>query len=141
MSGAPSRARTTIEAVLPHFPHGRCPRSRRRHRSQIRWPVPSRLAAGLTSPQCAQAIRTRRAAHGLHMAPASVRVSGAPARPQQAQAGVASEAGPRAISSATSRPVTGGAPAARAPGSAASAAARLRKAAGWPATAVIAAWT
>ena len=42
MSGFPSRAATAIDAVLPHAPHRRCPRSWRRHRSQMRWPAASR---------------------------------------------------------------------------------------------------
>jgi hypothetical protein len=110
MSGALPRARTAIEAVLPQIPHWRCPRSWRRHRSQMRSPALSRLTTGLISPQCAQAAVNRRAAHGLHMAPVSVRVNGIPARPQREQAGTVSVADPRAINSVARRPATGGAP-------------------------------
>ena len=67
MSGAPPRARTAIEVVWPHTPHRRCPRSWRRHRSQIRCPAESRLASGLTPPQCAHAPVSWRAAHDLHV--------------------------------------------------------------------------
>ena len=73
MSGAPPRARTTIEAVWPQTPHRRCPRSWRRHRSQMRCPAASRLAAGLTWPQCAHSAVIWRAVHGLHMPPPGVR--------------------------------------------------------------------
>jgi hypothetical protein len=73
MSGMPLRARTAIEAVWPHIPHWRCPRSWRRHRSQIRCPAASRLTTGLTAPQCAQAAVIWRAVHGLHMPPPGVR--------------------------------------------------------------------
>ena len=82
---------------------------------------------------------SRRAAHGLHMAPAAVRVSGIPARPQRAQAGGVSAADPRAISSPASRPATGGAPWRSMSRSAVSAAARSRNTAGLVATASTAA--
>jgi len=118
-----------IEAVLPQIPHGRCPRSWRRHRWQIGCPSPVRPATGLIAWQRAHSAAAARCAHGGHVPPWLVRVSGRPVRPQITQAGTLST-DQRAISSLTRRPTNGGAPAASAPGSLATAVARLRSAAG-----------
>ena len=130
MSGCPSRPRTATGAVFPHVPHSRWRRgsSRRRQTSQTAWPCSSNPAAGLTLPQVAQGRPAARTRHRWHTPPPSPRNSGLPARPQTAHAGTARVAEPRAISSAASRPATGGAPAVSAAGSAASASASCRRA-------------
>jgi hypothetical protein len=69
------------------------------------------------------------------------RVSGWPRRAQTAQLGSGNDVAPWARNASTSRPTTGGAAIINAAGSAVNATARLRSAAGWPATAAIAAWT
>ena len=91
-------------------------------------------------PSARRAIRRKRPQRA-QIPPATERVSGSPGRRRSAQTGSGSDGAPRAASSVTSAPTTGGAPTVNAPGSAISAAARLRSAAGWPATTIIAAWT
>ena len=83
----------------------------------------ARTATGLTLPQPLQATASCQARHRWQTPPPSPRNSGLPVRPQAAHAGMASVPEPRAMSSAASLPATGGAPAARASGSAASASA------------------
>lgn len=68
-------------------------------------------------------------------------MSGRATRAQTAQLGSGSDVAPWARNASTSRPTTGGAAIINAAGSAVNAAARLRSAAGWPATAAIAAST
>ena len=85
-------------------------------------------------PSARRAIRRKRPQRA-QIPPATERVSGSPGRRRSAQAGSGSDGAPRAASSVTSAPTV------NAPGSAISAAARLRSAAGWPATTIIAAWT
>jgi hypothetical protein len=133
MSGSPSRARTTMDAVVPQIPHERWPRSWRRQRSQIGCPSDVEPATGLVAPQRAHAAALRLRAQRRHVPPASVTFNGWPVRSQTAQAGAANAA-PRAMSSPTSRPTVGGAPSDSALGWSLSAAARLRSVAGRPAT-------
>ena len=83
----------------------------------------SRPETGLTLPQLAQAAASCQFRHRWHTPPPVPRNSGLPVRPQTAHAGGARAVEPRAISSAASRPASGGAPTASAAGSAASAAA------------------
>jgi hypothetical protein len=130
MSGCRSPARAAIGAVFPQRPHWRRRRgsSRRRQTSQTALPSSPNPAAGLTLPQVAQGRATCQARHRWHTPPPSPRNSGLPARPQTVHAGMARAAEPQVISSAASRPATGGAPAASAPGSAASASASCRRA-------------
>lgn len=68
-------------------------------------------------------------------------MSGRATRAQTAQLGSGPDVAPSARNASTSRPTTGGAAIINAVGSAVNAAARLRSAAGWPATAAIAAFT
>jgi len=139
MSGCPPRARRAIRRIRPHRPHARCGRSAQR--AQTGWCSQSRPATGLTTPQRAQASASSRRRHRGQTPPATERVSRSPTRRQSAQLGTGSDVAPWACNSVMSRPTIGGAPMANAPGSAINAAARLRSAAGWPATAATAAST
>ena len=122
MSGCPSWARRAIRRVRPQLPAAPlrsvgAPRADR--------PV-LRVAAGDRFDHTTAGAGARRAAvAGTAHTPrrSAERVSGRPVRPHLAQAGSGSSA-PRARSSATSLPTTGGAPTSNAAGSAASAAAR-----------------
>jgi len=112
-------------AVVPQFPQARWRAGPlRRHTSQAGLPSASRPATGLTLPQMAQAAASCQFRHRWHTPPPGLRNSGLPVRPQTAHAGGVMAVEPRAISSAASRPASGGAPEASAAGSAASAAAR-----------------
>ena len=118
MSGRPPRARTAIGAVLPQDPHWRLPRPLRRRQTSHRGCPPAvRVATGLTLPQPLQGSASCQARQRWQTPPSSLRNSGFPVRPHAAHAGTARVAEPRAISSVRA---TGGAPAASAPGSAAS---------------------
>lgn len=132
MSGWPFRARTAIRRVRPHLPQIRCGRSA--HRAQTDWPCSSRPATGLTTPQRTHAVASCRRRQRAHTPPAVDRVSGLPVRAHRAQTGWGRST-PRARSSVTRRPTTGGAPMVSASGSVARAAANDRMTAGWPATA------
>ena len=132
MSGWPSRARRAIRRVRAHLPQTRCGRSA--HRAQTGRPCPFRPATGLTTPHRTHAVASCRRRQRAHTPPADERVSGVPVRPHRLQTG-SGRSTPRACSSPTRRPTTGGAPTVSASGSAARAAANDRMAAGWPATA------
>jgi hypothetical protein len=125
MSGLPSRPRTATGAVVPQFPQARWRAGplRRRHGSQTGWPSASRPETGLTLPQLVHAAASCQFRHRWHTPPPAPRNSGLPVRPQTAHAGGVRAVEPRAISSAASRPASGGAPEVSAAGSAASAAA------------------
>ena len=90
MSGAPSRARTAIGAVLPAVARTGGARGRGGGTARrSRWPAASRPTTGLTSPQCAQAaVRTRAGARLAH-APARCRGTAAsrPGRSVRRRAG------------------------------------------------------
>ena len=116
MSGRPSRPRTATGAVFPHAA-AFAVAARVIPAAADLADRPARLvapgaradlaAAGAGAwPRC-------QARHRWHTPPPSPRNSGLPARPQTAHAGMARAAEPRAISSAASRPATGGAPAAQ----------------------------
>ena len=133
MSGAPPRARTAIEAVLPHIPHGRCPAVVAA--APFADPLPGGVAAGDRldlaavraggrQPACRRTACTwprPRSAVQRHPGPAAARAGRRGQRPPTRG---------RSARRPAARP-----PAARprrsAPGSAASAAARLRTAPAW----------
>jgi hypothetical protein len=139
MSGASPWARRAIRRIRPHRPHWRCGRSAQRAQTGRR--SPSRPATGLMTPQRAQASASSRRRQRAQTPPVDERVSGRPTRAQTAQLGSGSDVAPSARNALTSRPTTGGAAMVNAAGSAVNAAARLRSAAGCPATAAIAAST
>src|SRR5664280_841489 len=90
----------------------------------------SRAATGLVTPQRAHGSASSRRRQRAHTPPATDLVNGRSVRRQCTQLGSGSEPAPRATSSVTSRPTTGGAPVLRAAGSAARAAANARSTAG-----------
>ena len=93
------------------------------------------------TPQRAQGAASSRLRQRAQTPPVDERVSGRATRAQTAQLGSGSDVAPWARNASTSRPTTGGAAIINAAGSVVNAAARLRSAAGWPATAAIAAST
>jgi len=132
MSGTPSWARRAIRRVRPHFPQGRCGRSA--HRAQNGRSCASRPAIGLTPPHRVQGTASCHRRHRPQTPPDGDRVNGLPVRPHLVQVGSGRSA-PRARSSPTNSPTTGGAPTDNAVGSAVSASARNRVIAGFLAAA------
>ena len=125
MSGAPSRPRSAIGAVLPQRPQVRSARPQwRRHSSQIGPPAASRAATGLSRPQLLQAPARCQARQRWQTPAPSPRVEGLPVRPQRPQRGTVRTAEPQAISSIVSLPAIGGAPSCSASGPPASARSR-----------------
>ena len=134
MSGWSPWARRAIGRIRPHRPHSRCGRSAQRAQTG-RWSL-SRPATGLTTPQRAHACASsRRRQRAQTPAIAEDRVNGTPSREQTAHCGTGSDVAPWARSASTSWPTIGGAPMTSADRSAVNATARLRSAAGCPATA------
>jgi hypothetical protein len=99
-------------ATRPHRPQVRCGRSAQRAQTPRR--SRSRAATGLVTPQRAHGSASSRRRQRAHTPPATDRVNGRSVRRQCTQLGSVSEPAPRATSSVTSRPTTGGAPVLRA---------------------------
>jgi hypothetical protein len=127
MSPSPSLARRAIGPTRPQRPqvragrgaqakHNDPPSARRAVTTRVLW----------HAEHASESCRVRQRGHNPTV---PSRINPSPVRSQRAQAGTANTE-PRARSSPTRRPTTGGAPAARIAGPSASAVARLRAAAG-----------
>lgn len=127
MSGSPSVARRAMGRTPPQRPQARAGRGEQaKHRAA---PSLALVTTTRTRPHPEHASASWWLRQRGHTPVVPTRTSGRPVRPHTAQAGTA-RLDPRARSSATSRPTTGGAPARTTAGPACKAAVRWRATAG-----------